>query len=66
MTIVGIEKLRNGGTNLLVFDPKYHDVERVSRVLERDFWAEDGGDFLKLYRRDLSYLKRYPEFELLE
>lgn len=66
MTVVGIEKLHNGGTNLLVFDPKYHDVERVSRVLGRDFGAADGGDFLKLYRRGLSYLKRYSEFELLE
>lgn len=66
MTIVGIEKLRNGGANLLVFDPRYHDVERVSRALERDFGAGDGGDFLKLYRRDLSYLRRYSEFELLE
>lgn len=66
MTIVGIEKLHNGGANLLVFDPKYHDVERVSRALGRDFRVGDGGDFLKLYRRDLSYLRRYSEFELLE
>ena len=66
MTIVGIEKLHNGRTNLLVFDPKYHDVEMVSNAVERDFQATDGKDILKLYRRDLSYLKKYPEFELLE
>lgn len=68
MTIVGIEKLRNGATNLIVFDPKYHDVEKVSRAVGRDFQGgeREGRDFLKLYRRDLSYLERSSEFELLE
>lgn len=66
MTIVGIEKLRNGGANLLVFDPKYHDIEMVSCAIERGFQAGEGKEFLKLYRRDLIYLSRYSEFELLE
>lgn len=66
MTIVGIEKPRHGAASLLVFDPKYHDVERVSRAVENGFQAGEGRDFLKLYRRDLSYLGKYSEFELLE
>ncbi|SPN98867.1 uncharacterized protein DNG_01907 [Cephalotrichum gorgonifer] len=66
MTIVGLEKLRGGGANVLVFDPKYHDAERVSRAIEGDIQGGDGEDFTKLYRRDLSYLKKHSEFELLE
>ena len=66
MTIVGIEKLTNGGTNLLVFDPKYHDAETVSGAIERDFQPRERKNFLARYRRDLSYLARHSEFELLE
>lgn len=66
MTIVGIEKLTNGRRNLLVFDPQYHDSEWVSSAIERGFQGGEGKKFLKLYRRDVSYLARYSEFELLE
>lgn len=66
MTIVGIEKLRSGETSLVVFDPKYHEVKKVSRVMERGFQTAEWGGFLKLYRRDLSYLENHCEFELLE
>lgn len=61
MTIVGIEKLHNGGTNLLVFDPKYHDKD-----IERELQAGQGKKYLELYRRGLSYLTRFSEYELLE
>ena len=66
MTIVGIENLCNRRANLLVFDPKYHDIDMVSCAIQRDFRAGGYEGFLKLYRRDLSYLERYSEFELLE
>jgi hypothetical protein len=63
---VGIEKRQNGEANLLVFDPKYHNVDKISRAIEGDIPATGRESFLEFYRRGQSYLERYSEFELLE
>ncbi|KAL7276514.1 hypothetical protein RUND412_000505 [Rhizina undulata] len=67
MTIVGIERSVHGSVNLLVFDPFF----RPSRVI-KDLVGErrvsrrlDIGLVLKAYRRKLSYLRKYKEFELI-
>lgn len=65
MTIVGVEKLRQGGLSLLVFDPKYYYTEKWDLAMERALKGKDVLRFLRLYRRGVSDLKSYREFEII-
>jgi len=67
MTIVGLERLKNGSRNLIVFDPSYKDSTVVAGLRGKTYTS--GGrraDFhLESYRKGTSYLRRHNEFEIL-
>ncbi|KAI9646951.1 hypothetical protein NHQ30_004951 [Ciborinia camelliae] len=66
MTIIGYEKQTDGNKNLLVFDPMFHDANKVVKLVGGPVHHKNPGDLLKAYRRGNKYLKRYNEFELLK
>lgn len=67
MTIVGFEKKNNGDTNILVFDPMFHDSSAITKFIGNDKISHNKpAELLKAYRRDTSYLRRFKEFELLK
>lgn len=65
LTVVGMERDRNGRRRLLVFDPAYQPIPLLKPLL--CFGKPQLIDRLILhhYRRDERYLKRYPRFEIL-
>ncbi|KAK3308660.1 peptidase family C78-domain-containing protein [Chaetomium strumarium] len=65
MTIIGLEKLKNGSKQLLVFDPSFHDSSSILRLVGKKFVHPLPDLPLKLYRRGNRYLRAYREFELL-
>jgi len=65
MTIIGLEKKKDGSKNLLVFDPMFHDAPNVLKVVGETFRAKIPEDLLRAYRRGVKYLKKYSEFETL-
>jgi zinc finger-containing ubiquitin peptidase 1 len=65
MTIIGIEKQRDGGINLLVFDPMFRDSSVILERVGQKFAYKHPDHPLKAYRRGNKYLRRYREFELL-
>lgn len=65
MTIVGIERLRSGETNLLVFDPMFHDSYAITKLIGRDFVHKFPDVLLKPYRRGNRYLRKFRAFEML-
>ncbi|KAK0635188.1 peptidase family C78-domain-containing protein [Bombardia bombarda] len=69
MTIIGLERLKSGATNLLVFDPNFHDAKPILDVVGVPFQSSHPslpGSLLKPYRRGSKYLGRYREFEILK
>jgi hypothetical protein len=67
MTIVGFERKHGGSRNILVFDPMFHDSEKVTRLIgERLNRLRDPDDLLRAYRRGTKYLRKYNQFELLK
>lgn len=74
MTIIGLEKQKNGAKNLLVFDPMFKDPSNILKLVSR-FDPQNTGPGVKLvgdadgalkaYRRGNKYLRRYREFEIL-
>lgn len=65
MTIVGIEKQRDGRANLLVFDPMFRDAKLITQRAGRNFEYKGADAALNAYRRGHKYLRRYREFEIL-
>lgn len=66
MTIVGIEKKFDGSKNLLVFDPMFHDAPDVIKLIGKTSWSvKNPAEFLRAYRRNMKYLKKYRAFEVL-
>ncbi|KAH0538615.1 hypothetical protein FGG08_004816 [Glutinoglossum americanum] len=66
LTIVGLEKGKSGGRNLLVFDPMFKPSPGIFRLLGRKKSTHRRpGDMLRAYRRGEVYLRRYSDFELL-
>ncbi|PSS02432.1 peptidase family C78-domain-containing protein [Coniella lustricola] len=65
MTIVGIEKLKDGKANLLVFDPMFRDATLITQRAGRKFKYKYPDMALNAYRRGHKYLKRFREFEVL-
>ncbi|KAH7321469.1 peptidase family C78-domain-containing protein [Rhexocercosporidium sp. MPI-PUGE-AT-0058] len=66
MTIVGFERKRNGSKSLIVFDPMFHDADSVTKRIGKSFRSEHPAHHLRAYRRDVKYLKKFNEFELLK
>lgn len=65
MTIIGIEKKTSGAMNLLVFDPMFHDNEKVTKHIGQKYQFKMPADLMRAYRRGSAYLKKYREFEIL-
>lgn len=65
MTIIGFEKLKQGGSNLLVFDPMFRDAKSVTKLVDRTFDHKSPDDLLKSYRRGSKYLRKHSQFEVL-
>ena len=65
MTIVGLERKRDGNRNLLVFDPSYATAASMERLLDgRKTYAEPDV-LLRAYRRSDVSLSRWEEFEVV-
>ncbi|KAI1331923.1 peptidase family C78-domain-containing protein [Xylariaceae sp. FL0255] len=75
LTIVGLEKLKDGPLTILVFDPFFRDPRNVTdffrqRTIDKEGKLgvarhKDPNAALGIYRRNHRYLKKYTEFEIL-
>ena len=67
VTIVGLEKSKNGSSNLLVLDPMFRPSPAMCLLItgHRNTPAEPE-KLLKAYRRRGSCLGKYSRFELLK
>ena len=68
MTIIGIEKSKDGSRSLLVFDPAYSPSKRMLEMLDRSSATSDvtaSTSSIKPYLRRKKYLQRYHAFETL-
>lgn len=66
LTIVGVQKWKDGSRSLIVFDPAYKPPKKL-RQARRDDMIEvrSPKSVLKDYTRDEKYLKRFKAFEIL-
>ncbi|KAF2153398.1 hypothetical protein K461DRAFT_278211 [Myriangium duriaei CBS 260.36] len=65
LTIVGIERLRNGKRRLIVFDPGYQPPSSVRTYLTGERDRLPSLQKLRLYCRNERYLRKYGKFETL-
>lgn len=67
MTIVGIERTRDGWQNLLVFDPVFEPSGAIKELegSNRINSSINAAAVLKAYRRGMGHLRRFEEFEIL-
>jgi zinc finger-containing ubiquitin peptidase 1 len=65
ITVVGIERLRNGKRRLLTFDPGYRPPGVLRKESDTSYSQVSARLILWRYRRDETYLKRYQSFEVL-
>lgn len=68
MTIVGIEIMKNGVRNLLVFDPMYSASKAMNQLVQRGHRHIRNSDskLMSAYRRSEFRLESYLDFEILE
>lgn len=65
MTIIGLERRKNGSSSLLVLDPMFKPSQGIVRLIGTRFQTNHPEQLMKAYRRGDSYLSRYKKFELL-
>lgn len=65
MTIVGLERRKDGSRNLLVFDPSFATSEGVQRLLDGRSIRSAPDTLLRAYRRSDASLSRWDEFEIV-
>lgn len=65
MSIVGLERLKDGHRNLLVFDSSFSTSNAVDRLLDGKRAQAAPGALLKPYRRSDDSLARWEEFEII-
>ncbi len=65
MTIVGLERKRDGSRNLLVFDPSYATAAPMGRLLAGRKAYSKPEQVLRAYRRSDAALSRWDEFEII-
>jgi hypothetical protein len=67
MTIVGLEVMRNGMRNLLVFDPMYRAPGAMEQLVRRERRLNGPNHkLMSAYRRAEYRLEPYLDFEVLE
>ncbi|KAL6924306.1 hypothetical protein FSHL1_001561 [Fusarium sambucinum] len=67
LTIVGFEKQMDGHTNLLVFDPSFHDSTKIKNLVGKTVRLKSSSvdGLVKPYRRGSHYFRKYNEYEVL-
>jgi zinc finger-containing ubiquitin peptidase 1 len=65
ITVVGIERLRNGKRRLLSFDPGYRPPAALRKASGTSHSQMSARVILWRYQKDEAYLKRYQAFEAL-
>ena len=68
MTIIGIEKFKDGSRSLLIFDPAYSLPKKMLKILDVSSptsTVASSTSFTKPYQRGKTYLERYHAFETL-
>ncbi|UKZ70024.1 uncharacterized protein TrAtP1_011026 [Trichoderma atroviride] len=67
VTIVGLEKLKDGHVQLLVFDPEFQSSEAVTSLATKTTRRRQAkiNRLLEPYRRSDTHLERFKEFEVL-
>jgi hypothetical protein len=68
MTIVGLERYTDGSAALLVFDPFFAPTDAIKSCVGRRSLKSRSmtpETLLKLHRRDMEYLAKYSEFEII-
>lgn len=68
MTIIGIEKRKDGSRSLLVFDPAYNPTKemlKLSNLASATNGINPSLSLIKPYRRDKNHLNKYQAFETL-
>ncbi|KAM0411675.1 hypothetical protein ACHAPD_009892 [Fusarium lateritium] len=67
LTIVGFEKQMDGHTNLLVFDPSFHDSTKIRNLVGKTVRLKSSSidGLVKPYRRGSHYFRKYNEYEVL-
>lgn len=65
MTVVGMEKHKNGSRNLLVFDPAYCPSKEMLRIVSENRDLEYSDALVKPYRRGKKYFGSFNAFETL-
>lgn len=66
MTIVGFEIRDQGNANILVFDPTFQTPSVIKHATATKIKKPESSRILKVYRKDICYLKKYQAFELLK
>lgn len=66
LTVIGLEKRKNGAANLLVFDPMFRPSPGILRLVGTRFRVTSPDKLLKAYRRGDTYLEKHNCFELLK
>lgn len=66
MTIVGLEKLRDGARNLLVFDPMYNPAPALVKLSKQSRIAHSHPTAMDGCRRGRKQLQRHQGFELFK
>lgn len=67
MTIIGLERMKDGSSNLLVLDPMFRPSPAMCLLIKsQKISSADSEKLLKAYRRGANCLSRYGRFELLK
>ncbi|KAI9721476.1 MAG: hypothetical protein M1812_002238 [Candelaria pacifica] len=66
LTIIGLEKRKDGSRNLLVFDPSFKTSPGICRLIDTTFKRASSERLLKPHRRGEVQLRKHSEFELLK
>lgn len=65
LTIVGLERRRDGSRALLIFDPAYAPITATKRVLSEDAVHTNEADLMEPHLHGERYLARHSAFEIL-
>lgn len=70
MTITGLEVLKDGTRNLLVFNPSFGPTSRMRSLLDgtsrRSVSSRSAERMMQIYRRSPEQLARYEDFEIVQ
>ena len=65
MTIVGLERMKDGSRNLILFDPSFPTSNAMIRLLRGRNGSVVPAAVLKAYRKSEDSLAKWREFEIM-